>query len=292
MDKVYFVDTTLRDGEQAPGAAFSVIEKVNIAIMLDQLGVSHIEAGVPAMGSPEVEAVAAIAGLGLNAVVSTWNRMVIGDIKASLACGSKNTHITVPASDIHIKYKLQKDMVWVIENMRRVVSYAGEHGCCVTVGLEDASRADPDFLVRLADQARREGAVRLRFADTVGLLDPFRTRQVIEQLVAATGMDIEFHGHNDFGMATANTLAAFKGGAKYLSTTITGIGERAGNCSFEEMVKALARFEKLDLKFNNKLLAKLCSYVDKAAGRAILAAHDSEKTTLPTGMTMWVQNAV
>ena len=276
MKKVYFVDTTLRDGEQAPGVAFSVIEKVCIARMLDQLGVSQIEAGVPAMGSPEVEAVAAISRLGLHAVVSTWNRMVIGDIKASLACGVKNTHITLPASDIHIKHKLRKDRFWVIENMSRVVSYAREHGCNVTVGLEDASRADLDFLIQLAGQACREGASRLRFADTVGMLEPFRTRQVIELLAAETGMDIEFHGHNDFGMVTANTLAAYKGGAKYLSTTINGIGERAGNCSFEEAVAALNHFEKLGLEFDNKLLKQLCYYVGKAAGRATPAGYGPE----------------
>ena len=273
MHKVYFVDTTLRDGEQAPGVAFSVLEKVNIARLLDKLGVSQIEAGIPVMGTLEVEAVTAIAGLGLNAVVSTWNRMVVGDIKASLACGVKNTHITLPASDIHIKHKLRKDRLWVIENMRRVISYAKEHGCNVTVGLEDASRADQAFLIQLADQARREGALRLRYADTVGVLEPFRTRQVIEQLIKATGMDIEFHGHNDFGMATANTLAAFKGGAKYLSTTITGIGERAGNCTFEEAVAALNHFEKMGLKFDNKLLKQLCAYVGKAAGRVSITTY-------------------
>lgn len=268
MKEVYFVDTTLRDGEQAPGVAFSVLEKVNIARMLDRLGISHIEAGIPAMGSPEIEAVSAIAGLGLKAVISTWNRMVIGDIKASLTCGIKNTHITVPASDIHIKYKLNKDRTWVMESMKKAISYAVEHGCCVTVGAEDASRADQAFLIDLACQARREGAVRLRFADTLGVLEPFRTRQMIKDLVEATGMDIEFHGHNDFGLVTANTLAAFKGGAKFLSTTITGIGERAGNCSFEKIVGALSHFENFDSGLDQKLLAQLCSYVNRTAGRS------------------------
>jgi len=129
------------------------------------------------------------------------------------------------------------------------------------------------LLILLGDQARREGALRLRYADTVGVLEPFRTRQVIEQLIKATGMDIEFHGHNDFGMATANTLAAFKGGAKYLSTTITGIGERAGNCTFEEAVAALNHFEKMGLKFDNKLLKQLCAYVGKAAGRVSITTY-------------------
>lgn len=268
METVYFVDTTLRDGEQAPGVAFTVKEKVQIAKMLDSLGVDQIEAGIPAMGSPEVEAIKEIAGLGLKAVVSTWNRMTIGDIKASLACGIKHIHVSAPVSDIHIKYKLQKNRTWVMESMKRALSYAREHQCKVTVGAEDASRADLEFLISFACHARREGAERLRFADTLGVLDPFRTKKMIKQLVERTGMAIEFHGHNDFGMATANTLAAFKGGARYLSTTITGIGERAGNCSFEEAVCALEGLEKLGLKFDRVLLSRICSYVNRAAGRA------------------------
>lgn len=267
MDTVQFVDTTLRDGEQAPGVAFSVEEKVQIARMLDCLGVGQIEAGIPAMGSPEVEAIQEINALGLKAVVSTWNRMTIGDIKASLACGVKYIHISAPVSDTHIKHKLRKDRIWVIESMRRALSYALEHDCRVTVGAEDASRADVEFLISFARHAHREGAERMRFADTLGVLDPFSTKQIIRQLVENTGMEIEFHGHNDFGMATANTLAAFKGGARYLSTTITGIGERAGNCSFEEVVSALESFEKLGLKFDRLLLSKICSYVNRAAGR-------------------------
>lgn len=267
METVHFVDTTLRDGEQAPGVAFTVKEKVQIAKMLDCLGVDQIEAGIPAMGSPEVEAIKEIAGLGLKAVVSTWNRMTIGDIKASLACGVKHIHVSAPVSDTHIKYKLRKNRIWVIESMKRALSYAREHDCRVTVGAEDASRADMEFLISFACHARREGAERLRFADTLGVLDPFKTKQIMKQLVENTGMDIEFHGHNDFGMATANTLAAFKGGARYLSTTITGIGERAGNCSFEEAVSALESFEKLGLKFDRSQLSRICSYVNKAAGR-------------------------
>ncbi|OPX90243.1 MAG: 2-isopropylmalate synthase [Pelotomaculum sp. PtaB.Bin104] len=151
--------------------------------------------------------------------------------------------------------------------MKRSLSYAREHECTVTVGLEDASRADPDFLIDFATHARREGAQRLRFADTMGVLDPFRTRQVIRRLIEKTGIDVEFHGHNDFGMAAANTLAAFKAGARYLSTTITGIGERAGNCSFEEVVSAIENFEKLGLKFDRALLSRICSYINQVSGR-------------------------
>lgn len=267
MNTVHFVDTTLRDGEQAPGVAFTTKEKIQIAKMLDSLGVAQIEAGTPAMGSPEVEAIEEIATLGLKAVVSTWNRMTIGDIKASLACGVKHIHISAPVSDIQINYKLGKNKIWVIESMKRALSYAREHDCRVTVGAEDASRADMEYLIHFALQARREGADRLRFADTLGLLDPFRTKQIIKHLADNTGMEIEYHGHNDFGMATANTFAAYKAGARYLNTTIGGLGERAGNCSFEEIMAVLNLQEQLNLGVDDDLLARTCCYVAAAANR-------------------------
>lgn len=267
MKQVYLVDTTLRDGEQAPGVAFTVEEKVEIAKMLDSLGIGQIEAGTPAMGPPEGEAVKEIAGLGLDAVISAWNRANIGDIKASLACGVKHIHISAPVSDIHIQSKLRKDRTWVIETMKRAVGYAQEHGCRVTVGAEDASRADLEFLIKFALQARREGAERLRFADTVGVLEPFRTKQIIGTLIENTGMDVEFHGHNDFGLATANTFAAFKAGARFLSTTMGGLGERAGNCSFEEILAVLKQHEEIDLNVNGDLLARANHYIKVASGR-------------------------
>ena len=267
MKHVYFVDTTLRDGEQAPGVAFTVKEKVEIAKMLDSLGIDQIEAGIPAMGPPEEEAIKEIAGLGLKALISAWNRVNIGDIKASLACGVKHIHVSAPVSDIHIKSKLRKNRTWVIESMKRAVSYALEHGCRVTVGAEDASRADLEFLIKFTVHARREGAERLRFADTVGVLDPFRTKQIIGMLIENTGMNIEFHGHNDFGMATANTFAAFKAGARFLSTTLGGLGERAGNCSFEEILAVLKQHGGIDLNVNGDLLASVLSYLTAASGR-------------------------
>lgn len=267
MKHVYFVDTTLRDGEQAPGVAFTIGEKVQIAKMLDSLGIGHIEAGIPAMGPTEEEAIKEIAGLGLKAVISTWNRVNISDIKASLACGVKHIHVSAPVSDIHIESKLGKSRGWVIESMKRAVCYAIEHGCRVTVGAEDASRADPEFLIRFIVHARREGAERLRFADTVGVLEPFRTKQIIGMLNENTGMDIEFHGHNDFGMATANTFAAFKAGARFLSTTIGGLGERAGNCSFEEILAVLKQHEGIDLNVNDDLLTSTLNYIKVASGR-------------------------
>ncbi|MTI80361.1 MAG: homocitrate synthase [Firmicutes bacterium] len=267
MQKVYFIDTTLRDGEQSAGVAFNKSEKVQIARMLDRIGIDFIEAGIPAMGSMEIEAIQEILNLGLKAKISTWNRANIGDVKASLKCGAKYIHISAPVSDLQIKYKLNRNRVWVLESLKRAVSYAKEFGTVVSVGAEDASRADIGFLIKFCQVAQQEGVERMRFADTLGILEPFTTKEKVSRIIQETGVDVEIHTHNDFGMATANTLAAYKGGAKYISTTISGLGERAGNSSFQEALNILQKLEGLPININEKDLAKLINYVAKAARR-------------------------
>jgi homocitrate synthase NifV len=207
MNKMIIInDTTLRDGEQAAGVAFRREEKLHIALMLDAIGVQEIEAG-------------------LKAEISTWNRAVISDITASVDCGVKMVSIAVPVSDIHLKYILNKDRDWVLGQTKRVIDYAKEYGLYVCVGAVDASRSAGDFLMQFARLIQDCGADRLRFDDTVGILDPFQTFAIINKLRSEIEMDIEIHSHNDFGMATANTLAAIKAGARYASVTVNGLGE-------------------------------------------------------------------
>lgn len=267
MASVYFVDTTLRDGEQSAGVAFTTREKVEIARLLDSVGVYQIEAGIPVMGRVEMEAIETILGLGLKAKISTWNRATIGDVKASLVCGCRNLHISAPVSDIHIAYKLNRSRVWVLESIKRAVSYAKESGCQVTIGAEDASRADMGFLLTFARLAKEEGAERLRFADTLGLLDPFRTMEKVRRIIQEAGIEVEIHAHNDFGLATANTLAAYRAGAKYLSTTVLGLGERAGNGSFEEILGALHHIMGVPTGINEGNVSEVADYVAMAANR-------------------------
>ncbi|MEW6696733.1 MAG: homocitrate synthase [Bacillota bacterium] len=267
MNTVCFVDTTLRDGEQAAGVAFTVEEKVQIARLLDQVGVYQIEAGIPAMGKLEMDAIHRILSLDLKARVSAWNRAVLGDVKASLACGAQHLHISAPVSDIHIQYKLKRSRLWVLDSVRRAVHYAREHGCAVTIGAEDASRADMEFLLTFARFAREEGAGRLRFADTLGVLDPFTTRDTITRIIQEAGIDVEMHAHNDFGMANANALAAYQAGANYLSTTVSGLGERAGNSSFEEMLRILRLMKGLKIGIDDNKLNDLIDYVAVASNR-------------------------
>ncbi len=264
------VDTTLRDGEQAPGVAFSLQEKVTIAKLLDSLGIEVIEAGIPIMGKIEQDAIKAICNLNLKAQVLVWNRLLLADLRASIACGARNVHISAPVSDLHIKGKLCKSRQWVLDCLVRAIRYAKDYGCRVSVGAEDASRTDFSFLMEYALLAQESGAERLRFADTVGVMEPFNTRRIIGRLVENLAIPVEFHGHNDFGLATANSLAAFAAGAAYINTTVSGVGERAGNTCLEDIVKLFKNcVGSHEGTFRTDTMEKLVKFVAKTANRPV-----------------------
>ncbi|MDF2504791.1 MULTISPECIES: homocitrate synthase [Clostridium] len=236
---INIVDTTLRDGEQKAGVALSIDDKVKIARLISEMGVYQIEAGIPAMGGDEKISVEKIAALGLDSKIAAWNRMSTKDIDTSIECGVDIIHISSPVSDLQIKSKLEKDRVWVMEHLKRSVSYAKDKGCEVTVGLEDSSRADINFLIELCKIVFDLGVKRVRYADTVGIMEPKKLYNHIKKIREAVPVDIEIHTHNDFGMAIANSLAAMEAGAKFADCTITGMGERAGNCNFLEFIKII-----------------------------------------------------
>lgn len=236
--EIRIVDTTLRDGEQKAGVALKLEDKIEIAKILNELGVFQIEAGIPSMGGDEKKSLQKIVELNLKSKISAWNRMSIKDIEQSVDCDVDIIHISVPASDIQISSKLKKSRSWVIDNMRRCVSYAKEKGFEVTLGLEDASRADFRFLIDICNKGLEEGASRIRYADTVGVLYPTRIYKEIEKLKNEVNVELEIHAHNDFGMALANSIAAAKAGASYIDCTFGGIGERAGNCNYSNFITA------------------------------------------------------
>jgi homocitrate synthase NifV len=264
-------DTTLRDGEQTAGVVFSNHEKMRIAKLLDEVGVYQIEVGIPAMGGDEANTIRQIVDLNLNASILAWNRAVIGDLEASLECGVNAVAISMSASDIHIEHKLQKSRQWVLDQISQCVEFAKRHDLYVSVNAEDASRADLEFLLRFAAAAKEAGADRLRFCDTLGILDPFDTYNVISFLIKQTGIDIEMHTHDDFGMATANALAGIKAGATYVNTTVNGLGERAGNAALEEVVMALKYIGKVELGMRTERFRELSEYVASASARSIPA---------------------
>ncbi len=228
----------MRDGEQSPGFAMTMEQKLFIAQILDSIGIYQIEAGIPAVGRYEMETMGLIMQNRKNSKISVWNRLMLADIKKSIACRPDIIHVSVPVSYAMIYSKLNKNKTWVTKNLAVCVAYALEKGFEVTVGFEDASRADITFMIVLAQQLKELGVSRIRFADTVGVLSPARTYQAVRDIIGNAGIEVEIHAHNDLGMAVANSVAGAKAGADYIDTTVFGIGERAGNCDFLRLIHA------------------------------------------------------
>ncbi|TEB04668.1 2-isopropylmalate synthase [Pelotomaculum schinkii] len=268
---IVIVDTTLRDGEQTAGVVFANREKVRIAKLLDEIGVPQIEAGVPVMGGDEKEAIRAICKAGLKASIMGWNRPVLKDIEASLECGVDAVAISISTSDIHIKHKLKSSREWVLEQMVNATRFAKREGMYVSVNAEDASRSELDFLLEFAGAAKEAGADRLRYCDTVGIMEPFTIYEQIKRIKDKVDIEIEMHTHNDFGMATANALAGVKAGANYVGVTVLGLGERAGNAALEEVVMALKHLYDIDLNFKTEMFVEVAEYISRASGRELPA---------------------
>lgn len=266
---IEILDTTLRDGEQTPGVCFSAAEKLEIARRLSDLGVAYIEVGTPAMGSEEQQAVKAVVEADLDAKIVTWNRAKIEDLKASLETGATCIHLSLPVSEQLISKKLGKSRGFVLEQLKECFGFLSQfEGLEISVGAEDASRAESDFVKEYALLAQELGACRVRLCDTLGILSPFSLAQTFEPTVKALDVALEIHTHNDFGMATANALAAAQCGFTVLDTCVLGLGERAGNAALEELALVMM-YHLAQPSIKTQGLKSLAAFVAQAAMRPI-----------------------
>ncbi len=237
IDSVDLLDTTLRDGEQAPGISLSPEEKAEIARTLDAASVPYIEAGSACTGEGERRTISRVTDLGLDATVTSFARGVQSDVDLALDCGVDGVNLVVPASDRHIEGKVGSTRGDVIERTVELVDYATDHGLWVEVIGEDGSRADPDYLVDLLGSALDAGADRVCYADTVGHAGPEAAYEAVSRL-AELG-PTSTHTHDDLGLGMANALASVAAGADLVHATVNGVGERAGNVATEEVAIAL-----------------------------------------------------
>ncbi len=260
------LDTTLRDGEQAPGISLSPEEKAEIARTLDAASVPFIEAGSACTGEGERRTIERVTDLGLSSTVTSFARGVRNDVDLALDCGVDGVTIVVPASDRHIEGKVGTTREEVAERTVELVEYAREHGLWVEVIGEDGSRADLDYLVELLGGALDAGADRVCYADTVGHASPGEAYEAVSRL-AELG-PTSTHTHDDLGLGMANALASVAAGADMVHATVNGVGERAGNVALEEVAIALSHCYGIET-VETTLLYELAGIVSRYTGVAL-----------------------
>ena len=266
-NKIGIIDSTLREGEQAPGVSFTGTTRRAIIRYLHRVGVDEIELGVASPVNNYLTQLVADARKITDGLctLGLWCRCQEVDIAFAASCRPDMLSLSIPASDLHINERLGKSRNWVQSRLASSIRQALALNIpAISVGLEDASRADPHFLLTLAKIAEDSGACRIRLADTVGICTPEAVKQLIHPLKNTLKVDIGVHCHNDFGMATANSITALQAGARWLDATVLGLGERAGNCRLEEVVGYLA-LNRQNKQYRPELLSELCCYVAEVA---------------------------
>lgn len=267
LSDVVVYDSTLRDGEQMPGVAFSLEQKVSIATLLDKIGVPQIEAGFPAVSEGEFNSIREITSLGLNADILALSRVIKRDIDAAVESGVDMALLFIATSDLHLQYKLKKPRECVINMAVEAIEYCKERGIKASMSSEDSTRSDLEFLVELFKASEEAGADRLGLTDTVGCATPDAITTIVEKVVREVNVPVSLHLHNDFGMSLINAIAGVRSGAKAITTTVNGIGERAGNVPLEQFVVSMKYLYGTDLGIDTTRLKELSEMVSTYAGR-------------------------
>jgi methanogen homocitrate synthase len=264
--KITVYDTTLRDGEQTPGVCLGTQEKLEIARKLDELKIHQIETGFPVVSEQEKSSVKRVVQEDLDAQILVLSRTKKEDIDVALDCDVDGIITFMGTSDIHLEHKLKLTREQALNVCMGSIEYAKDHGLFVAFSAEDATRTDLDFLKRIYKKAENYGVDRIHIADTVGAINPYGMDFLVRELRSVLNTDIAMHCHNDFGLALSNSIAGLLAGGNAISTTVNGIGERAGNTSLEELVMNLLIMYGVDLGFNIKVFQELSNLVEKHTG--------------------------
>lgn len=269
-DDIILEDTTLRDGEQTPGVAFSPATKRRILDMLIDVGVRWIEIGIPAMGGQELEFIRSCADRQDEANLVVWHRGVREDVTRSLDMGFRAVHIGLPTSRVHLEASVRKDRTWLLETARSLIGHCKDRGAFVSISAEDLARTETGFLQEYAGVVQEAGADRLRLSDTIGVLTPEQYGAKVAAVHESCSIDLQCHAHNDFGLGTANALAGLRAGARYFHVTVNGIGERAGMADMAQAVVALKLLYDRDLGIDLSRLREVSALVAEASGQPVV----------------------
>ncbi len=265
------IDSTLREGEQAPHVEFSASRRLTIVRKLAEAGVDEIELGVASPLNTHLPGLITSARqLSGNASLAIWSRCLIDDIEFAAMCRPDILSLSIPVSMLHIQRRLGKQPGEILDLLASAMQFAARRGIRrISVGLEDATRAEPDFMIKAASTARENGAFRIRIADTVGIATPAEVSSLITFLMnEVPGMETAFHSHNDFGMATANSISALEAGAGWIDATLLGTGERCGSARLEEVTGYMALIRN-DRRYSPSLIKELCYLVARWTGNDI-----------------------
>lgn len=274
-------DSTLRNSLQR-GAALTRRQRISIARALEQAGVDEIEAGIPEMGEESISEVEEIASVLKTAKPISWCELNRAAVDAAHRSGVERIHLSVPLSDLLIREQLRTDRGQILTRIKDVVSYAVDKELQVSLGGEDSSRADSSFILAAIEAATRAGAHRFRYVDTFGISEPYAIYDIFRTLRREVDLELEFHGHDDLGLATANTVAAVRGGATHVSVSILNVGERSSCAPMEEVVAGIKRFS---LGTYRVRLSKLRDLAALVAGCLHLSLRTAKQANSEPGLS-------